>query len=188
MKNLKQNKTVPDDDLHPNVIPFISTQTYGPPPIISKNDVPFRSNDTTSLFARNHASFSSPQPLPSHVLPLTSPTSLPPPPLPPAPPPPPSPSSSLLLSMAQTPTKSFAIPTHTTTISSKNHSSVQEGFLVWSPSCQIPATNPLAADVMKLFRRGNHLIICYAPIFLLIAMNNFQSISHVSFVFRFLSI
>lgn len=35
-----------------------------------------------------------------------------------------------------------------------NHT-VPAGFLVWNPGCQMPAMNPLAKDVMKLFHRGN---------------------------------
>lgn len=31
---------------------------------------------------------------------------------------------------------------------------VPDGFLVWSPSCQMLAMEPLARDVMKLFHRG----------------------------------
>lgn len=30
---------------------------------------------------------------------------------------------------------------------------VPDGYLVWSPKCQMPALNPLADDVMKLFHR-----------------------------------
>lgn len=31
---------------------------------------------------------------------------------------------------------------------------VPDGFLVWSPSCQMLALEPLAKDVMNLFHRG----------------------------------
>lgn len=53
---------------------------------------------------------------------------------------------------------STAMPTLSTTIKppfeSINHT-VPAGFLVWNPGCQMPAMNPLAKDVMKLFHRGN---------------------------------
>ncbi|XP_031636443.1 uncharacterized protein LOC116349218 isoform X2 [Contarinia nasturtii] len=37
-----------------------------------------------------------------------------------------------------------------------NGPKVKDGYLVWSPNCQIPAIDPLAADVMKLFRREKY--------------------------------
>lgn len=35
---------------------------------------------------------------------------------------------------------------------------VPDGFLVWSPSCQMLAMEPLARDVMKLFHRGKQTV------------------------------
>lgn len=40
----------------------------------------------------------------------------------------------------------------TTSIPPILNQSVPPGFLVWSPGCQMPELNPLAADVMKLFQ------------------------------------
>lgn len=42
------------------------------------------------------------------------------------------------------------LSTNQTTKKYYNHS-VPAGFLVWSPSCEMPALEPLAHDVMKLF-------------------------------------
>lgn len=110
-------KTVPDDDLHPNVIPFIPTQIHQLQ--TSTHGVSFQSNTNISTFhTRIYFNTSSSSPLS-----LSSPMQMP-----------------LLPITASTTTR--------------NHP-VKGGFLVWSPSCQIPALDPLAKDVMKLFRRGN---------------------------------
>lgn len=45
----------------------------------------------------------------------------------------------------------FQPQTNITTIQPNYNQSVPPGFLVWSPGCQMPALDPLAADVMKLF-------------------------------------
>ncbi|KAJ6643681.1 hypothetical protein Bhyg_08646, partial [Pseudolycoriella hygida] len=37
-----------------------------------------------------------------------------------------------------------------------NHQSVPPGFLVWSPECQMPSLDPLAADVMELFNKEKY--------------------------------
>lgn len=55
-------------------------------------------------------------------------------------------SSSTTLPLSTKPTKSKNAINHT----------VPDGFLVWSPSCQMLAMEPLAKDVMKLFRRGKN--------------------------------
>lgn len=111
--------TVSADDLHQNVIPFISTKTRD---LHSTNDPTFQTYISTHFpnirfNTSSSTSFSS----------LLSPSS-------------PS-SSSLNVNASSAPL---------------NHT-VQDGFLVWSPSCQIPAANPLAKDVMKLFRQGNSI-------------------------------
>lgn len=49
----------------------------------------------------------------------------------------------------------LGLPNHTTNLPNYN-SSVPPGFLVWSPGCQIPSLDPLAADVMKLFEQEKY--------------------------------
>lgn len=115
--------TVPADDLHQNVIPFIPPQTHELP--TSTHGVSFQTNISPS-YSRIYFNTSSSSPLT-----LSSPTPL--------------------------------LPA--TASASQNHS-VKEGFLVYSPSCQMPAADPLAKDVMKLFRRGNSF--------------KFQNLSHYS--------
>lgn len=43
-----------------------------------------------------------------------------------------------------------------TTIRPTYNQSVPPGFLVWSPECQMPSLEPLAADVMKLFNKEKY--------------------------------
>lgn len=43
-----------------------------------------------------------------------------------------------------------------TTIRPTYNQSVPPGFLVWSPECQMPSLDPLAADVMKLFNKEKY--------------------------------
>lgn len=44
----------------------------------------------------------------------------------------------------------------TTTTSIPYNKTVPPGYLVWSPGCQMPALDPCAKDVMKLFTREKY--------------------------------
>lgn len=107
------SKTVSADDLHPNVIPFISTKSRD---LHSTNDPTFQPHISTHY---PNIRFNT--------------------------------SSSVSFNSSST----FKSITANATLTHLNHT-VQEGFLVWSPSCQIPAANPLGKDVMKLFRKGEY--------------------------------